>query len=502
MSLDLLLVHPGTAHETYGHLAKGDLIAVEPPLWCRLIAGCILDYGYDVRIIDAEAEQKAPSTVALDAFALRPRLVCIVAYGHQPSASTQQMDTVYEIAWQIRSVSTAKILVVGGHVSALPERTLRECDAIDFVCVGEGPVTVVELLRSEMKDNLDTVAGLVWRGPYGLTINQSSPLIENLSKLHGDVWHKLPMHKYRSHNWQCLDDPSARQPYASIYTSLGCPFSCAFCCINAPFQSHRYRMRDPEEVVEEIHQLHKRHGVKTFKITDEMFVLNERHYMEICNRLIQRHINYDGDLNIWAYARVDTIKPDTLALMRIAGIRWLALGIESASAYVRDGAQKRFKREDIAEVVSMIQDAGINVIANYIFGLPDDDMESMQATLQMAIDLNTEWANFYVAQSYPGSPLYDMAMREGWKQPETWGGYSQHSYYTRPLNTKHVDAASVLHFRDEAFHIYFSTPKFIDNTSHKFGSGAVTAVREMAQRALPRRILEETFAPRERTSSH
>src|SRR5882672_587247 len=145
-SLDLLVIHPWTAPAAYGDLAD-DVAAIEPPLWARLIAGYARDRGYSVRIIDAEAEQKSAFHAALDVFALCPRLVCLVAYGHQPSASTQQMDAIYDLARRIRSVSTAKIIAVGGHVSALPERTLRECEALDYVCVGEGPQTIIELLE-------------------------------------------------------------------------------------------------------------------------------------------------------------------------------------------------------------------------------------------------------------------------------------------------------------------------------------------------------------------
>src|SRR5258706_9594139 len=144
---DLVLVHPGTSHSIYGDLAE-DLIAVEPPMWVRLIAGYVRDRGFNVKIIDAEAEQKSPSTVALDIFAMGAKLVCLVAYGHMPSASTPQMDSIYEIAKQIRSVCPARIVVVGGHVSALPERTLHECRAIDYAVIGEGPVTIVDLLKS------------------------------------------------------------------------------------------------------------------------------------------------------------------------------------------------------------------------------------------------------------------------------------------------------------------------------------------------------------------
>jgi len=273
--------------------------------------------------------------------------------------------------------------------------------------------------------------------------------------------------------------------------------NCSFCCINAPFQSHRYRMRKPDDVVAEILMLHEKYGVKTIKITDEMFVLNERHYTAICEGLV----DIGDDLNIWAYARVDTVKPRTLSLMRNAGIRWLALGIESESKYVRDGVDKRLKHEDIARVVKGIQAAGINVIANYIFGLPDDDLESMRATLAMALDLNTEFANFYSAMAYPGSPLYDEAIKNGWNLPNSWNGYAQHGYETRPLDTRHVDGATVLKFRDDAFQIYFSSPKYLDMVGKKFGAAAPGHIREMVKRELPRRLLQETYAPRERVSA-
>ena len=259
------------------------------------------------------------------------------------------------------------------------------------------------------------------------------------------------MEKYRAHNWQCFGNLESRQPYASIYTSLGCPYKCVFCCINAPFGTNRYRMRKPDSVVKEIKFLYEVYGIKTFKIIDEMFVLNEKHVAEICDGLIAINI----DINIWAYARVDTVKQHMLKKLRKAGIQWLALGIESGSRHVRDGADKSFQQDDIYRVVREIQAANINVIGNYIFGLPDDDIESMRETLEMAKELNCEFANFYSAMAYPGSPLYQIALDKGWNLPETWRGYSQHSYDCMPLPTEKVSAAEVLNFRDKAFNEYF-----------------------------------------------
>jgi radical SAM superfamily enzyme YgiQ (UPF0313 family) len=458
-------------------------------MWSRLVAGYIRDKGYSVDIIDAEAERLTPEIVADSVVLAGTRLVCIAVYGHQPSASTQQMVDARKIAKAIKKANgDIPIIMVGGHISALPLRTIQE-EPIDYACVGEGPVTIHGLLEGLLPN--EEIPGLVWmRNPDDFVVNSSAPLLD-LSELKGDVWSLLPMDLYKAHNWQVMGKISSRQPYASIYTSLGCTFACSFCCINAPFGSRKYRMRDPKDVVKEVAFLYSEYGVRTIKIIDEMFVLNEKHYTAICEGLIELNI---PDLNIWAYARVDTVKAHTLAMFKKAGIQWLALGIESSSKYVRDGAQKRLKNDDIKSVVRSIQAAGINVIGNYIFGLPDDDMDSMKATLELAQDLNTEFANFYSAQAYPGSPLYDEAVAKKWTLPASWRGYSQHNDDCRPLDTRHVSGASVLKFRDEAFTAYFSSPRYLDMVKEKFGQETYEHVRQMTKYHLPRKLLEGMIA--------
>ena len=190
-------------------------------------------------------------------------------------------------------------------------------------------------------------------------------------------------------------------------------------------------MRKPSAVAEEIDHLHNTYGIKTYKIIDEMFVLNERHVLGLCDELIAR----DYGLNIWAYARVDTVKPHMLSKLRKAGVRWLALGIESGSEHVRDGAEKSFNQSEIIDIVRQIQQADISVIGNFIFGLPDDDLETMNQTLALAAELNCEFANFYSAMAYPGSPLYAMAIKTGGAARDL-SGFSQHSYDCLPLPTE------------------------------------------------------------------
>jgi radical SAM superfamily enzyme YgiQ (UPF0313 family) len=488
--LDLLLINPGERGRIYQNLGN-ELTAIEPPLWCRLIAGYVRDRGHRVAILDAEAEQLNASEIAERIGHDKPRLVGLIVYGHQPSASTQQMVGAGAVAAAIKKSSPEQqIVLVGGHVAALPERTIRE-EAVDFACNSEGPVTVEQLLAvlKAGSTEFSAVPGLVYRNGDEIRSIPAPALIRDLdADLHGNTWDLLPMERYRAHNWQCFDDLSQRQPYASIYTSLGCPYRCTFCCINAPFGVNRYRMRSPEAVAREVFHLHDEYGVRTFKIIDEMFVLNDRHVHAICDRLIERGL----DLNFWAYARVDTVKPEMLSKLRRAGIRWLALGIESGSEHVRDGAQKSFDNSEIIAIVRQIQAAGIYVIGNFIFGLPDDDLASMQATLDLAMELNCEFANFYSAMAYPGSPLYSMAVEQGWELPAGWSGFSQHSYDCLPLRTDHLPARDVLRFRDEAFHAYFANPRYLEMVESRFGPVTRRHVAEMSSHRLARRLLEDT----------
>jgi radical SAM superfamily enzyme YgiQ (UPF0313 family) len=206
--LDLLLINPGGRERIYQSLG-GDLTAIEPPLWARLIAGYIADRGFSVGILDSEAEALGPDSVARKVEEISPRLIGMVVFGHQPSASTQQMVSAGENCRAIKNLTPQQqIIILGGHVSALPERTLQE-EAVDYACNGEGPATVHQLLMAlSGGQDLSTVQGLVWR-QNGQTINNPpATLIKDLdADLHGNVWDLLPMDRYRAHNWQCFGKP-------------------------------------------------------------------------------------------------------------------------------------------------------------------------------------------------------------------------------------------------------------------------------------------------------
>jgi radical SAM superfamily enzyme YgiQ (UPF0313 family) len=176
-----------------------------------------------------------------------------------------------------------------------------------------------------------------------------------------------------------------------------------------------------------------------------------------------------------------------LEKLKRAGVNWLALGIEAANEKVREDVQKKFDQEHVYKTVDAIHSAGIHIIGNYIFGLPDDTLETMQETLDLALELNCEFANFYCAMAYPGSQLYSLAIQEGWPLPQTWQDYSPYSYETLPLPTKYLTGPEVLHFRDQAFQTYFKSSSYLDKIQGKFGFQTAQHIREMASHNLVRR---------------
>jgi radical SAM superfamily enzyme YgiQ (UPF0313 family) len=494
---DIVLINPLSRSRVYQSLAT-HLAAVENPVWACLMASFCRAQGLSVALIDAEAEELLPEEAAERVRDLNPVLAVVVVYGHQPSASTQVMTGAGQVCTAIKEVTPEQpVLLAGGHVAALPERTLREEDA-DFVAAGEGLHTMVELVQSLKTAAPDwtKVSGLWYRSDGQPRRTADRPLVADLDRaMPGRAWDLLPMARYRAHNWHCLDGRE-RQPYAAIYTTLGCPYHCTFCCIQAPFKSgeqaagvraavNTYRYWSPDSVLAQIDTLVNRYGVKNLKIADEMFVLNRKHVLGICDRIIER----DYDLNIWAYTRVDTIRDDMLEKLKAAGFNWLAFGIEAGADRVRDNVDKSFSQNEVYEVIAKVRAAGINVIGNYIFGLPEDDLGTMQATLDLATELNSEFANFYTAMAYPGSPLYARAVRQGVPLPQRWTGYSQHSRDCLPLPTRYLTAREVLRFRDEAFLKYYSNPDYLEMVGRRFGAGTVAHLRHMTEHRLERDLL-------------
>jgi anaerobic magnesium-protoporphyrin IX monomethyl ester cyclase len=508
--IDVLFINPGSSKKIYQDLSN-KYTSIEPPTWSLLLAKSCQSQGFLPKILDCNAENLSNEEILKKVEEANPRLICFVVYGQNVNAGTTSMEGAINISNFLKKHSNRLISYVGSHVQALPLETLKNEKSIDFVFTNEGVYALWKILKlSNISiENLENLKGIAYRNLNNKIIFNKPEIIVPNDKmdehLPGYAWELLPFKKkpfdlYRSPMWHAEYLDENRTPYAAIQTSIGCQFKCSFCMINIinrndnkevgvanTYSNMRYW--SPNFIIKEFDKLIG-YGVKTIKITDEMFLLNPKYYKPLCEMLAER--NKDDKLMMWAYSRVDTVKrQEILNLVRKAGIKWLALGIESGDKNVRLEVSKgKFEDVDVNKVIEQVHNSDIQVMGNYIFGLPGDTKETMQKTLDLSIQLNTMGWNGYAATALPGSELYKIALDKGVKLPETYGAYSFHSYDTLPLSNENLTAAEILRFRDEAFLTYHTNKDFLNKALKKFGKKSIDNINNMTSIKLKRKILE------------
>lgn len=504
MPLDILFIHPNASKKIYQDLSNNHS-AIEPPIWAGMLANHCRNKDFKVKILDCEVEKLDYIKSSKEIKKFKPRIACFVVYGQQPSASSQNMEGAIATSEALKLLDPEiKILFVGGHVSALPKETLTVEKSIDFIALNEGVYAISNLLKVENLNDekyLKKVKGIGFRNKDNqIIINESEIIVPKKLleiDLPGIAWDLLPpLKKYRTAGWHSWSNNSDKQPFAALYTSLGCPYTCSFCMINiinrtnsaeniSSQDSNIFRWWSPEFIIKQF-EFFAKQGIKNIKIADELFVLNPNHFMKICDMIIDRKY----DFNIWAYSRIDTCKPEYLDKLKKAGVNWLGLGIENPSSVIRKEVHKdAFKNVKIIDIINSIRNAGINVAANYIFGLPEETKESMEFTYNFAEETNTEMVNFYCAMAYPGSPLYLESRKKNILLPKTYSGYSQHSFDTQNLPSANLSASEILAFRDKAWNKYHTNSKYLKLLEDKFGTNAIDNLKETTKIKLKRKLL-------------
>ncbi len=504
-TMDILFVNTNVSYKVYQALSD-KWSAIEVPTWSLLLAESCRAKGYGVAILDAQAERLSNEQTAQRIIDLRPKFCCFVTYGQNPNSGTTSMVGVYEVAKLVKEASSITTISIGSHTSALPYEVLEE-ESIDYISLNEGVILLHKLLCGYEDKNIPGLGykynkkSIVNSG-LGSMVSQSNMDIE----MPGYAWDLLPYDKkpfdlYRAHLWHAEYQDKYRSPFATLYTSLGCKFKCDFCMINivnresnvsgtVSSDSNVMRFWSPELIMKEFDKLID-YDITTIRLADEMFYLNKKYYQPLLTLLKER--GYGDILRMWSYSRVDTVNERFLDLFRDGGIKWLALGIETANQEIRTEITKgKFKNINVRDVVKQISNHGLYTIGNYIFGHAGDTMETMQETLDLSLDLNTECANFYTAMALPGSPLYYEAKKKGWKLPTTPEAWSFLSYECEPLPTDHLLPEQVLDFRDRAWHTYFTNSKFLSLIESTFGLEAKRNLQQQATTKLKRKILDET----------
>ena len=510
MSVDLLLINPGNADGIYQSLSN-KFAAIEPPTWSLLLAESARSKGFTVEILDVNAERLDIAKASKRITSKKYRLICFVVYGQNVNAGTVSMSGATQLSKKLKELKyEVPISFIGSYIQALPKKAMEDEGSIDFAFTNEGVYALWNVLSLADIDskNLSCVKGIIYRNNGKIVMNPPEKIVpsERMDQdLPGYAWDLLPFKNkpldlYRSPLWHADYNESLRSPYAAIQTSLGCNFGCSFCMINIinrddneeigiassykgmRFWSTEFNLKQ-FDILNEL-------GVSTIRIVDEMFLLYKKHYLPLCEGLALK--DYSENLRLWSYSRIDTVtNPEFLKIVRSAGIRWLCLGIESGDKNVRLEVSKgKFEDVDIYKVIEQVHKADIDVMANYIVGLPGDTHVSMQKTMDLSNELMTAGWNMYAAMALPGSELYSKAVSNGTELPKEYTGYSFHSVDTLPLPTESLSPAEILKFRDEAFILYHSNPKFIDLITNKFGNSAAENIKEMLKISLRRNIIK------------
>ena len=499
--MDILFIEPN-ASAGYQELAN-KFSAIETPTWCLLLAGACRSAGLRVGILDANAERLDPKVATERVNQINPRMVVISCYGQNPNSSTPFFGSGADLAKELKAQYRGLIGFVGPHVAALPSEVLAKHPEIDFVLCNEGIIQLINLFKCNL--DLKSVNGIAYRRSGMILLNPAEKTVsqDDLETVYTEyAWDLLPYDRepldlYRSHLWHADFGNLPRTPFAAIYTSLGCTFKCSFCMINMINRDSnegeitassfpKMRFFSAKWLKKEFDKL-RQMNVKTLRISDEMFYLNRAHYKPILDLLITEKYEF----NMWAYSRIDTIRKEYINDFKIAGINWLSVGIESGDDRVRAGSIKgKFNTGKVTESVEVIQKAGIKVMANFIVGLPHDDGNTIDSTLQMALNLNAEYSNFYPCMALPGSDLYLEALKNNIELPATYSGYGFLAYDCIPFPTETLSSAQVLELRDKVFNQYVSNTEYQERFLKNFGKDALDVLNQLSTVKLKRKLLE------------
>jgi anaerobic magnesium-protoporphyrin IX monomethyl ester cyclase len=285
---------------------------------------------------------------------------------------------------------------------------MQAYEAIDFIVLGEGEETIVELSRASQKGKRwETIKGIVYREGCQIKTTEPRPFIKDIDALPEPARHLIPLGRYRA-----LGLP------VSITTSRGCPFQCIF-CVGRKMVGANVRYRNPKKIVDELAKLN-RLDFQQINFADDLFTASNRHCMGVCDEIIQRGLKIQWT----SFARVDTVSPQILGRMKKAGCTAVSFGVESGSPEILKRIKKGITLNQVFTAVKMCTDAGITPQASFILGLPGETPETLQETVEMGRRLKEMGVlhGFHLLAPFPGTDVrekcstYDLQiMSHDWK---------------------------------------------------------------------------------------
>lgn len=423
------------------------------PLWLIYAAAVCEKDGFEVEFLDAPAapldEERSLEWIAVhggaDArlFVLdtsTPSIYSDIAFG-------DRLKELYPAAF---------VMLVGTHPSALPEETISSCERVDALARHEFDYIVRDVARA-LRDGSDPfeTRGLTYRGEDGeAASNPDYPYITNLDEI------PFASEFVKRHlNHRDYFFAASAYPEIQIFTGRGCPARCAFCVYPQTMHGHGYRVRSVANVIAEVEYIRDEFpDVKEIVIEDDTFTVNKQRTMEFCDEMIARGLN--RRFRWLCNARVN-LDYETMRRMKEAGCRLLIPGIESGSQEILNNIRKGTTLEQVRRYVADSKRAGLAVHACYMVGNKGETKETMQKTLDLAMELNTDTAQFYPLLPFPGTAEWNWYKDAGYIR----GDYSDYVKEDGTINSlvelPGISSEEMVEFCDMARRKYYWRPRYI-----------------------------------------
>ncbi len=407
---DIILFFPKSEEEDVVLLPASVLMAAAP----------LVKAGYKVKIIDQRVDKNWKKTL-LGELEKKPLIFGVSAL------TGKQILNGLEASKLVKENSRVPVVWGGVHSSLLPGQTL-ENEYVDFVIVGEGEETFLELvnaLKKNVGDAISHIEGLGYKDKGKIILNPPRDFI-NLDELPEVPYHLINIEKY-----------IAKKSFASgkhgrdiaFYTSRGCPHHCGF-CYNKEFNRRKWRGKSAKRVVKEMKKLINDYQINAFEIEDDEFFVDIERARKICELIIRENLNID----IFASCRVnyvaDNINDKYLKLFYRAGFRTLAFGVESGSEKILDLIHKDITINQVFETIRKLKKAGISSKYYFMAGFPTEAIKDLYKTTDLIQKMkqiaSLRIPAWRVFTPYPGTDLYELAIKQGWRPPKTleeWAGY-------------------------------------------------------------------------------
>lgn len=432
------------------------------PLWLIYAAAWCEKCGHDVKFLDAPAFpfSEDESLQKVKEIAGNSKKILFVLDTSTPSIKS-------DVAFGARLKDLfpeSFVILVGTHPSALPDETLGFSEKIDAVALKEYDHTV-EKLADALDKNIpfESVKGIVFRKSNGsLSRTEEADYITDLDSI------PFASEFIKNH----LDEknyffPAAAYPEIQIFTGRGCPCRCNFCVYPQVMHGHKYRERSPENVVSEFEYIAKNFkDVKEVVIEDDTFTADKNRVKEICNLLIERKLS--KRFRWLCNARVNTLDLETMKIMRKAGCRLIIPGIESGNQQILDNIKKGTKVDQFYSYTKNAKKAGLKIHACYMVGNEGETKQTMQETLNLALKLNTDTAQFFPLIPYPGTEAYDWAVKNGYITLNYDDYLNSDGTHNTVLNEPGLSAKEMVDFCNYARKKYYLRPRYI---LHRIASG-------------------------------